>query len=140
VIAKTSVTKNRVIDKKNVRTGVNRRSSYAAPWAPALAGLFASSLGSLTVHFFGKDSRENPDELVSSPGHIAPAAKRLSRRAPIPQVNALSAPPLNSVGDRARYSCSLHASEEVQQTCYSGKARRKRSMLVARANGVSSMG
>ena len=74
VIAKTSVTKNRVIDKKNVRTGVNRRSSYAAPWAPALAGLFASSLGSLTVHFFGKDSRENPDELVSSPGHMAPAA------------------------------------------------------------------
>jgi hypothetical protein len=50
------------------------RSSYAAPWAPALAGLFASSLGSLTVHFFGKDSRENPDELVSSPGHMAPAA------------------------------------------------------------------
>lgn len=38
------LTKNRVIDKKNVRTGVNRRSSYAAPWARPWLGFLPAAL------------------------------------------------------------------------------------------------
>jgi hypothetical protein len=35
---------NRVIEKKNVRTGVNRRSSYAAPWARPWLGFLPAAL------------------------------------------------------------------------------------------------